>query len=162
MSFVQPVPKKGMNAVASFIAKKYKAVKDPLGRIVEQKTGEKVSHWYSQRSKVLGSTAEMRAVKLKNGTKGWLRPDGKFVSEQDIRNMLHSLDSTEMGQFDNISLLDIYDNLTPQQKAEFAEKFEHIDWERFWKEEYWEIEGLSERMDAYEELILTFGLIAKW
>lgn len=152
-----------MQNVGRFIGRKYKAAKDPLGAITAQRSGVEVKHWYSGRSRVMASTDVMKAVKLADGTKGWMDIlRNKFVSEDDIRRMLYSLDKTQMGLVEGISLLDIYDNLTVQQKAEFAEVYRKVDWDVFWEENYQEELDFDRKMDAYENLLLMFGTIAGW
>lgn len=146
------------------------SVRDPvaqrLNRFVQAnpKLGQYISYIYSAKSRVLRGTENLLAVKLNSGAKGWITTEGRFVSEEQLRNTLHSVDCTSPAAVVGVSLRDIYESLTTQQKAEFADKVRDFDWDAMFEEMYPE-EGeasADQQMDAYLELLETLGDIAGW
>ena len=143
--------------------------KDPVARRLNLYAGKVpdgrwVTHIYAQRSRVMRGTENMLAVKLNTGEKGWVTDKGRFMSEADLRNVLHSVDCTSPASVMDISLLDIYDSLTAQQKAEFADRVRDFDWDQMFEEMYPK-DGVAEadtQMDAYMELLETLGDIKGW
>ena len=75
-----------------------------------------------------------------------------------------SVDSTSPAAVAGVSLLDIYDSLSPQQKADFADKIKDFDWDKMFAEMY-PPDGVVEadtQMDAYLELLSTLGDLKGW
>ena len=143
--------------------------KDPVARMLnsyaKRNVGSSaVKHIYSAKSRVIRGTEHLLAVKLENGAKGWITSEGKFLSEEQLRNVLHSVDSTSPASVMDVKLLDIYDSLTAQQKAEFAEKVRDFDWDAMFEEMYPKdgVAEADEQMDAYFELLETLGDIKGW
>lgn len=145
------------------------STKDPvavaLNRYANNNVGAStVTYIYSSKSRVLRSTSNMLAVKLQGGAKGWITERGKFISEDQLRNVLHSVDCTSPAAVVGVSLLDLYDSLTPQQKAEFSDKLRDFDWDQMFEEMYPK-DGVVEadtQMDAYMELLETLGDLKGW
>lgn len=143
--------------------------KDPvavaLNRYAKSNIGAStVAYIYSSKSKVLRGTKNMLAVRLQGGAKGWITEKGKFVSADQLRNVLHSVDATSPAAVMDISLLDIYDSLSAQQKAEFADRVRDFDWDQMFEEMYPK-DGVAEadtQMDAYMDLLETLGDIKGW
>ena len=144
--------------------------KDPVARrlnLYQQSNvgqGRYITHIYAQRSRVMRGTENLLAVRLNTGEKGWVTAKGGFMSEQELRNVLHSVDCTSPASVMDISLLDIYDSLTAQQKAEFADKVRDFDWDQMFEEMYPK-DGVAEadtQMDAYMELLETLGDVKGW
>ena len=143
--------------------------KDPvavaLNRYAQKNVGASaVAYVYSSRSKVIRGTGNLLAVRLQGGAKGWITETGNFLSADQLRNVLHSVDCTSPASVMDISLLDIYDSLSPQQKAEFADKVRDFDWDGMFEEMYPK-DGVAEadtQMDAYMELLETLGDIKGW
>lgn len=144
--------------------------KDPVARrlnlyhIANPGSGRYITHIYAQKSRVMRGTENLLAVRLNTGEKGWVTDKGRFMSEQELRNVLHSVDCTSPASVADISLLDLYDSLTAQQKAEFADKVRDFDWDAMFEEMYPK-DGEAEpdaQMDAYFELLETIGDIKGW
>lgn len=144
--------------------------KDPVARRLNlyhganPGSGRYITHIYAQKSRVMRGTENLLAVKLNTGEKGWITAKGRFMSEQELRNVLHSVDCTSPASVADISLLDLYDSLTAQQKAEFAEKVQDFDWDAMFEEMYPKDgeAGPDAQMDAYFELLETIGDIKGW
>lgn len=145
------------------------SAKDPvavaLNRYAKHNVGAStVAYIYSSKSRVLRSTSNMLAVRLQGGAKGWITESGTFVSADQLRNVLHSVDSTSPAAVAGVNLLDLYDSLTTQQKAEFADKVRDFDWDQMFEEMYPK-DGVAEadtQMDAYLELLETIGDLKGW
>lgn len=145
------------------------SAKDPvavaLNRYAKSNIGAStVSMVYAPKSKVLRSTGNLLAVKLKGGAKGWITEKGVFMSEQRLRDVLKSVDATSPAAVAGVNLLDIYDSLSPQQKAEFADRVRDFDWDEMFKEMYPK-DGVAEadtQMDAYLGLLTTLGDLKGW
>lgn len=121
--------------------------------------GRRVSWIYSQNSRVMRGTDVMMAVRLNTGERGWITDSGDFLGEKDLRDVLHSVDCTTAAAVQGISLRDMYDSMTPAQRAEFAERVRDFDWDAFWSEMY-PTEGnpdLDSQMDLYMELLELIG-----
>ena len=143
--------------------------KDPvavaLNRYAQKNVGASaVAYVYSSKSRVIRGTEHLLAVKLASGAKGWITSEGKFLSEEQLRNVLKSVDATSPASVMDVKLLDIYDSLTAQQKAEFAEKIRNFDWDKMFEEMYPKdgVAEADEQMDAYFELLETLGDIKGW
>lgn len=145
------------------------SIKDPVAVALNKYAksnvgGRTVNMVYAAKSKVLRSNENLLAVKLQGGIKGWITEQGTFLSEQKLRNALMSVDSTSPAAVAGVSLLDIYDSLSPQQKAEFADKLKDFDWDELFAEMYPQ-DGVVEadtQMDAYLELLSTLGDLKGW
>lgn len=98
-------------------------------------TGLNVVHYYAPKSKVMRSIRGMTAVKLSDGTKGWITDKG-FLSEWDVKMMMRSLDHTTAGWGSPVSLEETWDQATPTQRARMAKIMNSVDWDEFWKEYY--------------------------
>lgn len=98
-------------------------------------TGLNVVHYYAPKSKVMRSIRGMTAVKLSDGTKGWITDKG-FLSEWDVKMMMRSLDHTTAGWGSPVSLEETWDQATPTQRARMAKIMNGVDWDEFWKEYY--------------------------
>lgn len=146
------------------------SVKDPiavrLNRFLQSnpKMGQYISYVYSGKSRVIRGTESLLAVKLNSGAKGWITTEGRFISEEQLRNTLHSVDCTSPAAVVGVNLRDIYESLSPQKKAEFAEKVQDFDWDAMFEEMYPEDGEASadQQMDAYLELLETLGDVAGW
>lgn len=129
--------------------------------------GRRVQSLYSQKSRVMRSTPEMRAVKLSDGSKGWISAEGRFIGLDDTRNILHSIDSTSSAAIFGVSLLDIFDSLTPLQQARFATRIRNYNWDQFW-EDYYPPDGqngeydVDLQMDLYSGILEALGDLAGW
>ncbi len=145
------------------------SLKDPVAAALNNYAkgnvgGRTVNMIYASKSKVLRSNKNLLAVKLQGGIKGWITEQGTFLSEQKLRNALKSVDATSPAAVAGVSLLDIYDSLSPQQKADFADKIKDFDWDEMFAEMY-PSDGVVEadtQMDAYLELLSTLGDLKGW
>lgn len=144
------------------IGKKYvvkmPTVKRRMKRSLEtaavRSTGLNVIHYYAPKSKVMRSIRGMTAVKLSDGTKGWLTGTG-FVSEWDVKMMMRSLDHTTAGWGSPVSLEETWDQATPQQRARMAKIMNEVDWDEFWKE-YYPKDGREDydtQADMYDSIV---------
>lgn len=95
-----------------------------------------LAYIYSNKSRVMKGTENMLAVKLKDGTKGWLTNEGQFIGQDNEYKMLYSLDRTLVGAGSGVSLSELYLKMTPSQRAKFVDEIKEFDWERFWNEDY--------------------------
>lgn len=105
--------------------------KDGWRRVTKR---SKISMYYGKGSKVMGSVEGMQAVKLSNRMKGWMTPEGRFVNIDDIRQHLYSVSKTMYGTAQDVTILDIYDSLTPEQQAKAARELMNVDWNQFYEE----------------------------
>lgn len=143
--------------------------KDPFVKAVNQYLNQKgaqdVSRIYSSKSRIAHGAEGMWGVKLADGTKGWITERGTFVSQDDVRNVLHSVDSTNVGAREGISLEGAWDAMSPAEKARFAKEVDAFDWETFWKEMY-PAEGKASdddtQTDLYYELLAKLKIAKKW
>lgn len=141
--------------------------KDPVAAALNRyysAGGKKAITWiYSAKSRVIRRTDTMLAVRA-GKEKGWIDSEGRFLSEKKLRDSLYAIDSTLVSAVKGISLLSIYDSMTPAQRAEFAEKTRNIDWDAFWDEMYTE-EGAApfdRQLQLYTDLIYELGVSAGW
>lgn len=104
-------------------------------------TGLNVVHYYAPKSKVMRSIPGMRAVKLSDGTKGWITDKGGFRTMHDVQMVMRSLDHTIFGQGLDYSLEETFLQASPKQQAEIAKMLETVDWEKFWNNYYPEDTG---------------------
>lgn len=102
---------------------------------IRDKSLPNVVHWYSENSRVLGSTKNFRAVKLKGGAKGWISK-GEFYALKEVERLMKSLDGTVAAAASHLSFVDAFEKMTPKQKAEWVEYLNAIDWDAFWQEFY--------------------------
>lgn len=123
-----------------------------------------VAYIYSRKSRVIRGTETLIAVKLRNGLKGWLTQAGKFISEEGFRELLHNVDQTSPAAASDISLLDAWDSLSPQQKADLVDEMQDFDWDTFWEEiGSDDPDGdLRTATNAYYDLIETIGDLLGW
>lgn len=122
-----------------------------------------VTYVYAAKSRSMKTTDTMLAVRF-GKEKGWINAAGRFVSQDKLRNTLYALDSTLVSAVKGVSLLEIYDSMTPAQKVEFAEKTADVDWDSFWDEMYPE-EGVAPfdiQLSKYSELLYELGVSSGW
>lgn len=143
------------------------STKDPiasgLNRYYQAGGQRQITYVYATKSRSMRSTDSMLAVRM-GKEKGWISAEGKFVSEDRLRNTLYAIDSTIVSAVKGVSLLDIYDAMSASQKVEFAQKLEKVDWDAFWEEMYPE-EGMSPfdaQMNAYMDLLYELGVSSGW
>lgn len=122
-----------------------------LDRLLSERLGIEVKHWYAQKSRVMSSTSRMRAVKLKDGTKGWIRDNEKFISEKSVQDVLHSVDSTLAAQINGLSFEEAWKKMSPKERVKFAEMVDDFDWDTFWKDLY---PANTSDLDAQTEMVL--------
>ena len=104
-------------------------------------TGLNIVHFYAPKSRVMRSVEGMRAVKLSDGTKGWITDKGGFRTMHDVQMTMRSLDHTIFGQGLDYSLEETFLQASPKQQAEMARMLENVDWEKFWNNYYPEDTG---------------------
>lgn len=129
-------------------------MKTVLGSGVSRATGLLVAHFYAPTSRAMRSIRGMTAVKLSDGTKGWLTGTG-FVSEWDVKMMMRSLDHTTAGWGSPVSLEETWDQATPQQRARMTKIMNEVDWDEFWKE-YYPKDGREDydtQADMYDSIV---------
>lgn len=121
--------------------------------------GRYITHIYAQRSRVMRGTENLLAVKLNTGEKGWVTAKGRFMSEDEIRKMLYSVDRTLAGMSEESALLGLYDSLSAAEKAKVADALQDYDWEVFWKEMYTEkgVRNIDNQYANYDELVETIA-----
>ena len=113
-----------------------KGVAGAINRYYEQ-GGTRVGniYIYARNSRVMQGTKNIVAAKI-GDEKGWFTVEGRFISEDDFRNQLHSIDSTMVGQGYNEALVKKWDSLSPLQKAKVVDEFRNFNWDQFWTEFY--------------------------
>ena len=123
-----------------------------------------VTYLYSEKSRVVRGTANLVAVRLKDGSKGWLTREGKFIGQDTMRELLYDVDLTLPAATSDISLLDAWDAMSAQQKADFVDAMQDFDWDAFWEEIGSDdpARDLSAATNAYYDLIETIGDILGW
>lgn len=133
-------------------------------RFLNSPKGVDIARVYAERSRVMRSTPELTAVRLAGGEKGWITSGGRFMGYEDLRNALHSVDSTSAGAIEGVKLLDMFDALSPARQAEFAQTMQDFDWDEFWKEMYpgGSDPGIDTQMDLYYDMIERLGDLHGW
>lgn len=143
--------------------------KDPFIRAANQFLNQKgamdISRVYSKNSRISHGAEGMWGVKLSDGTKGWITERGTFVGHDDVRNVLHSVDCTNVGAREGISLEGAWNDMSPTEKAKFAKEVDAFDWDTFWKEMYPTKGKASDddtQTDLYYELLAKLNVVKKW
>ena len=138
------------------------SVKDPFMKAANaylNKSGSlDIRRVYAYTSKVAHGTEGMWGVKLEDGSKGWIRENGTFVSQKDIGDVLRSVDMTNVMAREGISLEGMWNAMNAQEKADFAKVVDDFDWQSFWKEMY-PAEGRGASDDAQTDLL--YNLLAQ-
>lgn len=138
------------------------SMKDPFVKAANaylNKTGSlDIRRVYAYNSKVAHGTEGMWGVKLEDGSKGWIRENGTFVSQKDIGDVLRSVDMTNVMAREGISLEGMWNAMNAQEKADFAKVVDDFDWQSFWKEMY-PAEGRGASDDAQTDLL--YSLLAQ-
>ena len=146
------------------------SVKDPVlrklnaFRMNNPEQTVRVKFIYSAKSRVIRPTESLLAVKTDMGQKGWLTDSGKFISEDRFRELLHNVDQTSPAATTDVSLLDAWDSLNAQQKADLVDEMQDFDWDVFWEEiGSNDPDGdLRTATNAYYDLIRKIGNILGW
>lgn len=128
-----------------------------------------VEHLYAEKSRVIRSAEGAQAVLIegepwmnKDELRGWISDEGKYFSEDSIRDLLNSLSSTTASEILGVDLVEVWDSLTLAQQAEMASKLMYIDWET-WFEEFgsgsqYEVQGSIDNQTAmFLDLLEQFG-----
>lgn len=107
---------------------------------------------YKKNSKVMPRPEGYIAVRLKDGRKGWIREGGDlFVSPDQVGWMLRGVDKAchNYGKYE-----DLWNGMSPMERARFMEMEQNIDWDAFWKTKYDERTGLldGEAIATIEEV----------
>ena len=118
-----------------------KRMKGVLESGAARATGLNIVHFYAPKSRVMRSVEGMRAVKLSDGTKGWITDKGGFRTMHDVQMTFRSLDHTIFGQGLDYSLEETFLQASPKQQAEMAKMLQSVDWEKFWNNYYPEDTG---------------------
>lgn len=136
--------------------------KDPvavrLNRMLttESGIGKYVSYVYSGKSRVVRATDNLIGVRLESGVKGWVDVKGRFLSLENARYTLRSLDYTTVGYGSDLSLEAVWDEASPTQKAKIAEILMDVDWDAFWKEYYPKDDGRGDydtQAEMYQDIV---------
>ncbi len=145
------------------------SMKDPFIRAANQYLNRSgaldIERLYAYNSKVAHGAEGMWGVKLSDGSKGWLREDGSFVSQKDVADVLRSVDCTNVMAREGLSLEGMWNAMNPAKKAEFARAVDDFDWERFWREMYpGEKGGASDdaQTDLLYSLLAQLKVINEW
>lgn len=143
--------------------------KDPFVRAVNQYLNQKgsmdVERIYAFKSRISHGAEGMWGVKLSDGTKGWITERGTFVGHDDVRNVLHSVDCTNVGAREGVSLEGVWNDMSPAEKAKFAKDVDSFDWDTFWKEMYpkqGEASDDDTQTDLYYELLAKLKVAKNW
>lgn len=127
-----------------------------------------VEHVYSEKSRVWFSTEHAQAVRVELGEgwsplerRGWVS-EGKYYSEQSIRDLLGSLNKTKAGGLNEVDLKDVFDQMTPRQKSQVAEIVVTTDWEAWFEEfgsgdEYELQQSMDHQIDQLADLLEQMG-----
>ena len=128
-----------------------------------------VEHLYAEKSRVIRSAEGAQAVRIegepwmnKDELRGWISDEGKYFSEDSIRDLLNSLSSTTASEILGVDLVEVWDSLTSAQQAKMASKLMYIDWET-WFEEFgsgsqYEVQGSIDNQTAmFLDLLEQFG-----
>ena len=123
-----------------------------------------VAYIYSRKSRVIRGSESLIAVRLKDGSKGWLTAEGRFIGQDTMRELLYDVDQTLPASTSDISLMDAWDAMSPQQKADFADIMQDFDWDQFWEEIGSDdpARDLSAATNAYYDLIEIMGDVLGW
>ena len=122
-----------------------------VSRYNRHNTKDTVEYVYSRRSKVLRGTRELLAVRLKSGTKGWISQDGRFVSQDSMYQLMMGLDGTVASGLYGFSFAEVWEHMSAQQRAEFVELTQGVDWDAFWEVRYSRENPLDEQwLEAFE------------
>lgn len=147
------------------------SVRAPRGRFSYAYKGTSVivEHLYAEKSRVIRSAEGAQAVRIegepwmnKDELRGWISDEGKYFSEDSIRDLLNSLSSTTASEILGVDLVEVWDSLRPAQQAEMASKLMYIDWET-WFEEFgsgsqYEVQGSIDNQTAmFLDLLEQFG-----
>jgi len=126
--------------------------------------GTYVTYIYSSKSRVVRGTENLLAVRMSDGRKGWMTRDGRFISQDTMRELLYDVDQTLPASTSDISLMDAWDAMSPQQKADFADIMQDFDWDQFWEEIGSDdpARDLSAATSAYYDLIEIMGDVLGW
>lgn len=99
-----------------------------------------VEHEYSERSRVWKRAGNLKAVRIslpegwsEYEQRGWVSGD-TYYSEQTVRAVLYSLNSTVAGIANDVDLMQVFDSMTAGQKAKVAEVVINTDWEAWFNE----------------------------
>lgn len=145
------------------------SVKDPFMRAANQylssKGAKDIARIYAQGSRVSHGAEGMWGAKLADGTKGWITERGTFVAHDDVKNVLHSVDATNVAAREGISLEGAWDDMSPAEKAKFARDVDEFDWDSFWKEMYPSKDKASDddtQTDLYYELLAKLKIAKNW
>lgn len=95
-----------------------------------------VEYVYARKSRVIRGTDNLLAVRLKGGVKGWLTKDNRVITQNDMADLMHSLDGTIASSAFGFSFEEIWNRMSAQQRAELVDALKDMDWENFWKQEY--------------------------
>ena len=95
-----------------------------------------VQYVYSPNSRVIRGTEDFLAVRLKSGVKGWLNPNGVFISQDGVASLMRGLDGTLASGLYDFSFEDLWDKMSARQRMIFTDSIKDIDWDTIWKEVY--------------------------
>lgn len=144
------------------------SLKDPFMKAanlyLEQSGAMDIVRLYSQTSRVAHGANGMWGVRMADGSKGWITERGTYISQKDVKDVLHSVDSTSVGQLNGVSLEGLWEDMSPAQKAKFAKEVDEFDWDKFWKEMYpkdGEPDG-DVQDELYMELLAKLGVSMDW
>lgn len=144
------------------------AVKDPLMRAanayLSTKGAKDIARIYAHGSRISHGAEGMWGAKLADGTKGWITERGSFISHDDVKDVLHSIDATNVAAREGISLEGAWDDMSPAEKAKFAKDVDEFDWDTFWKEMYPTKGGSDDdtQTDLYYELLAKLKVAKNW
>lgn len=112
-----------------------------------------VAYIYSEKSRVIRGTRNLIAVKLRNGQKGWLDADGRFISQDSMYSMMLGLDGTVASGRYGFSFGETWAEMSAQQRADFTDRVKDVDWDVFWNVKYRTDRPLDEEwLDAFDEV----------
>lgn len=113
-----------------------------------------VAYIYSKNSKVIRGTENLMAVRLRNGQKGWLDADGRFISQDSMYQLMLGLDGTvASGQY-GFSFGELWANMSAQQRADFTDLTKDVNWDAFWMVSYDRNNPLDDAwLEALDEVV---------
>ena len=112
-----------------------------------------ITYLYSSKSRVVRGTESLLAVRRKDGSKGWLTAEGRFINQDSIYQLMQGLDGTVASGLYDFSFADMWERMSAQQRADFVDATKDVDWDAFWELKYNRDNPLSDKwLDAFDSV----------
>lgn len=150
-------PYKGNPAVKLSDGRKGWVINGVFVEQTQSRASATVSSHVSNKGRVQTEPAELTPLEMESFFMG-------IGGDDDFRRLLKSIDSTIPGVGQSYKLLDIYDNLGPEQQAQFRYMMNLVDWDVFWDMMYREdgSQDIDSATRAYINLIRMIQNVMGW